>query len=166
LHGVDEYLATLGNESGMSEQTMRGYDSKIDWWLGPILFLVPIIPLVVCFALVASGKLAELPVGVATFLFVVALYVGVVVPVKYGIGDRQLVVRFGLCRVRIPLSEISEIYPTRNPLSSPALSLGRLHVQFGKGKWVMISPADRDGFLDDVAKQTGLSREGDRLFRR
>jgi hypothetical protein len=56
---------------------------------------------------------------------------------------------------------------TRNPPSSPALSLDRLRVQFGRGwgKAVMISPADRNGFLDDLARKAGLNREGDRLFR-
>jgi len=41
-------------------------------------------------------------------------------------------------------------------------------VQFGKGfsKAVMISPADRDQFLDDLALQASLTRDGDRLFRK
>jgi hypothetical protein len=166
LHGVGEYLATIGNEGAMLEETMRWFGSKIDWWLGLILWLPPIVPFVACFALATSGKPAELPIGIAACVFVVALYAGVVFPVTYGVDEGRLIVRFGLCRVRIPLSEISEIYPTRSPLSSPALSIDRLHVQFGKGKWVMISPADRDGFLDHVAKQAGLKRDGDRLVRK
>ena len=152
----------------MADETMRWYASKIDWWLGLILVLVPVVPVVVCIALATSGKASELPIGIAALVFVALLYVGVVVPVKYGIGDGRLVVRFGLCRVQIPLSDISDVHPTRNPLSSPALSLDRLWVQFGKGfsKAVMISPADRDQFLDDLALQASLTRDGDRLFRK
>ena len=152
----------------MSDDAMRWYGSKVDWWLGLVLLLAPIAPLVVCFALATSGKMAELPIGIAAFLFVVALYVGVVFPVKYGVGNGDLIVRFGLFRVRIPLNDVSEVYPTRNPLSSPALSLDRLYVKFGEGfsKAVMISPADRDRFLDELATQGGLAREGNRLFRK
>ena len=32
-------------------------------------------------------------------------------------------------------------------------------------KSVMISPADRDSFLDDLAGKTGLTRQGERLVR-
>jgi hypothetical protein len=86
---------------------------------------------------------------------------------QYGMDETDLVIRVGLCRRRIPLAEILEVHPTRNPMSSPALSLDRLHVQFGPGffKAVMISPMDRDRFLDDLAKKAQLKREGDRLVR-
>jgi len=155
-------------EATMVDDSMRWYGSKVDWWIGLALTAAPVVPLVACIALATSGKTSELPIGIAVFAFVALLYVGVVIPVQYGIGDGRLVVRFGLCRVQIPLSDISEVYPTRNPLSSPALSLDRLWVQFGKGfkKAVMVSPADRDQFLDDLAQQASLVREGDRLSRK
>ncbi len=68
----------------------------------------------------------------------------------------------------IPLAEISEVRPTSNPLSAPALSLDRLRVQFGRGLVgaVFISPVDRDHFLDELAQKAGLKREGARLVRR
>ena len=60
-----------------------------------------------------------------------------------------------------------EVRPTRNPLSSPVLSLDRLHVQFGKGffKAVTISLVDREQFLADLEKNSGLHRAGQRLVR-
>ena len=59
------------------------------------------------------------------------------------------------------------VHPTRNPAGSPALSLDRLRVQYGQGffKGVMISPVDRNRFLDELAQKAGLKREGDRLVR-
>ena len=114
-----------------------------------------------------AGSTADLLVGVAVDVFVAGIYLGLIFPLRYGLDDTHLIVRHGVCRQRIPLVEISTVYPTRNPLSSPALSLDRLHVQFGRGffKSVMISPADRDRFLDDLAHLAGLRREGDRLYR-
>lgn len=105
--------------------------------------------------------------GLPGVLLVLGIYFGLVFPMRYGLDDTHLYVRFGLCRPRIPLADISEVYPTRNPLSSPALSLDRLPVQYGQGffKAVMISPANRNGFLDDLAQKAGLKREGDRLVR-
>ena len=151
----------------MPDETIEWYPSKVDWWLGLILCIPPLSSIVVCIALVLGGKIGELPIGIGAALFVLALYVGLVFPMQYGLDDEHLHVRFGRCRQRIPLADIAEVRPTRNPLSSPALSLDRLHVQFGQGvfKAVMISPADRDRFLDDLAQRAGLKRGGDRLIR-
>lgn len=151
----------------MPPDATRWYPTKVDWWLIPILCLPPIASVVVCIALAASGKWSELPIGLASVVFVVALYCGVVFPMRYGVDDTHLHVRSGLIHSRVPLADITEVYPTHNPLSSPALSLDRLWVQYGQGlfKAVMISPADRDGFLNDLARSAGLKREGDRLMR-
>ncbi|MFQ5610075.1 MAG: PH domain-containing protein [Woeseiaceae bacterium] len=38
--------------------------------------------------------------------------------------------------------------PTRNPLSSPALSLDRLKITYGpKNRKVLVSPADKESFV-------------------
>ena len=151
----------------MLAEPMRWYRSKVDWWLAAILCVPPVTSITVCVALALSGKMSELPVGIGSVLLVFGIYFGLVFPMRDGLDDTHLLVRVGLCRQRIPLVDISEVHPTRNPLSSPALSLDRLHVQFGQGVFeaVMISPADRNGFLDDLAEKAGLKREGDRLVR-
>ncbi len=151
----------------MPANTMEWYRSKIDWWIALLLCLPPVVSSAVCADMVLNGKISELPWALGSMLLVAAIYLGLVFPMKYGVDDTHLLVRFGICRQRIPLADVLEVRPTHNPLSSPALSLDRLHVQFGPGsfKAVMISPADRDGFLDDLAQKTGLKRQADRLVR-
>src|SRR5262249_35749849 len=151
----------------MFPNSTRWYRTKIDWWLAVLLCLAPVASVAACIALALGGKTSELPWGIAAVAVVAAVYLGLVFPMRYGVDDNQLIVRFGLCRQRIPLADISEVHPTHNPLSSPALSLDRLRVRFGQGffKAVMISPADRSSFLDDLAQKAGLKREGDRLVR-
>jgi hypothetical protein len=110
-------------------------------------------------------------VWTATFgslLLVAGVYFGLVFPMRYGIGGDRLTIRFGICRQNVVLADILEVRPTRNPLSSPALSLDRLHIQFGSGffKAIMISPAQRESFLMDLAKSAGLHKEGERLVRK
>ncbi len=146
---------------------MQWFRSKVDWWLIPLLILPPVASVVVSVAFFLQGKMSELPWGIASLLFVACLYIGLVFPIRYGLDETQLIVRFGLCRQRIPLSRVVAVEPTRNPLSSPALSLDRLHIQYGQGifKAVMISPKNRDQFLDELAQKTGLKRTGDRLVR-
>jgi len=154
-------------KTSMLAGTMRWYRSKVDGWLALVLCIPPVASIAVCVALVLDGKTSELPWGIGIVLFVFGIYFGLIFPMRYGLDDTHLLVRFGLCRQRIPLVDISEVHPTHNPLSSPALSLDRLRLQFGQGcfKTVMISPADRNGFLDDLANKAGLNREGDRLVR-
>jgi membrane protein YdbS with pleckstrin-like domain len=115
-------------------------------------------------ALVAGAGVVAALAGVVVLTVV---YGGLVFPMRYGITDEEIVVRHGVVRQRIPLAKIREVYPTRSPVSSPALSLDRLHIQFGDGffKAAMISPADKDGFLQELARKAGLARDGDRLVR-
>ena len=146
---------------------MHWYRSKVDWWLVPLLCIPPVASVAVTVMVLRVGTPAEAFVGFGMILLVVAIYVGLVFPMKYGMDDEHLHVRFGLCHRRIPLARITNVWPTNNPLSSPALSLDRLHVQFGSGLWgaLMISPADREQFLDELARRAGLRREGGRLHR-
>src|SRR5262249_10366807 len=136
-------------------------------WMAPVLCLPPLASVAVGVALVLGGKSSEWPWALAGVLLILSIYFGLVFPMRYGLDDTHLRVRFGLCRQRIPLVDISEVYATHNPLSSRALSRDRLHVQYGRGpfKAVMISPADRDRFLDELARRAGLRREGDHLIR-
>jgi hypothetical protein len=151
----------------MPAATMQWYRSKIDWWVAVLLCVPPVASIAVCVALVFGLGASGLAWGLPSVLLVLGIYFGLVFPMRYGLDDTHLLVRFGLCRQRIGLVNISEVHPTHNPLGSPALSLDRLHVQYGQGffKAVMISPADRNRFLEDLAQKAGLKREGDRLVR-
>jgi hypothetical protein len=157
----------MTTEASMPGEAMRWYRSKVDWWMVPLLVAPPAASIALCIALAFAGTRSGLPWGIASVVLVCGLYFGLVFPMRYGLDDTHLLVRFGVCRQRIPLVAIAEVRPTRNLLGAPALSLDRLHVQYGQGsfKAVMISPAARHRFLDDLAKKAGLKREGDRLVR-
>jgi hypothetical protein len=151
----------------MATDTMHWYPSKVDWWLALLLCVPPVASVAACVALAVGGRTAEWPVGLLAVLLVFGIYAGLVFPMRYGMDETHLIVRFGVCRQRIPLANITEVRPTHNPLSSPALSLDRLWVQYGPSlfKAVMISPADRERFLDELAQKAGLHRDGERLVR-
>ena len=89
---------------------------------------------------------------------------------SYTLTATDLLVRAAFFRWRVPLDQIIEVFPTHNPLSSPALSLDRLRVNYqrpsGRTWWVMISPKEKKQFLDDLAQSAGLEWEENRLVRR
>lgn len=85
----------------------------------------------------------------------------------YELDGRELVVRSGPFRWRIDLATIESVTPSRNPLSSPALSLDRLQIRYGKRRSLLVSPAERDRFLAALARaEPALERRGAELRRR
>lgn len=144
----------------------RWYPTRIDGWIAALLVVGPVICIAATIATLISGG-GGVFVAIGGTLLLLALYLGLVFPMRYGIDEQSVVVRHGLVRQRIPLTDIVEVHPTRSPLSSPALSLDRLQIRFGQGffRSAMISPADKDGFLAELAAKAGLERRGERLVR-
>ncbi len=146
---------------------MERYPSKRDTWLAVVLLAaLGLSCLSLAAAVLAPGPAPGLGwvVGIliAPALFVVWTWMAT----DYTLTSSELLVRSGPFRWRVPLGEIQEIQPTRNPLSSPALSLDRLEVRHGHGV-LLISPADKDGFLRSlIARTPHLELRGDRAVRR
>lgn len=142
------------------------FPSRVDWWLAALLMALPVIGLASAIALQISGDGGAI-VGWLSLLGIGLLYVGVVWPVTYELGGEELVIRFGLVRSRVPYRDMLGVAPTRSPLAAPALSMDRLAIDTGGRMEAIISPDDRDGFLDALeARAPHLVRKGDRLLAR
>jgi hypothetical protein len=73
----------------------------------------------------------------------------------YVVENSTLVIKSLVFRWKINIDDIIQIEPTYNPLSSPALSLDRLKISYmknGRIAKVMISPKDKEGFLNTLRK--------------
>ena len=151
----------------MNDMATVWFRSKVDWWLGVVLVLLPVVTVASGIAAIGSGEREGIVAMTVSTALVAAIYGLLVIPVRYGVGREHLIVRFGVVRQRIPLAAITEVYPTHSPLSSPALSLDRLMVRTGRGPlgMTLISPDDRETFLATLAFNAGLERDGDRLVR-
>ncbi|GAB4277589.1 MAG: hypothetical protein Kow0056_09190 [Coriobacteriia bacterium] len=149
------------------DEGITWFPSKVDWWLGVLLAVAPGICVYILLASLVTSDQEGITAGLTSCAFIGAIYLLLVIPVRYGIGPDTLIIRFGVVRQQVRLGDIVEVKPTNNPLSSPALSLDRLAVRTGKGPFrtTMISPDERDTFLAMLATAAGLEREGDRLVR-
>ena len=125
--------------------------SKIDGWLAAVLLLS--IALLVAGLWTAHAQDGPLPVALALpiLLLGAGLPLWILAGTHYTFVGDALVVRCGPFRWRIPLREIRSVTPTRDMLASPALSLDRLRIDYGVGRTVMVSPADKDAFLRALA---------------
>lgn len=132
------------------------FHSKVDRWL-----LVAV--LASAAGCLAAGVTAMLtaPPGtaslIALFLLLVwAFPVWILGATYYVLTGDALHVRSGPFRWRIPIREIRAVTPTRNPLSSPALSLDRLRIDYGPSNWIMISPRDHEDFLRELERRRAV----------
>ena len=127
------------------------FSSKIDGWLIPVLVL-SVGGLVAALVAVLIQE-TPWPIRVlvaAVTAAVTLLLLAVFKSTYYLVRSDDIRIVSGPFRWTIPLADVRDISPTRNPLSSPALSLDRLKIAYGKRKFVLISPDDKDGFLRAV----------------
>lgn len=128
------------------------YRSRIDIWLLLLLALVIGVSLYTCVELLAAGMSGF------WWILVITVGAGIVLPLwlllgtRYTLQSGQLRIRSGPLKWNISVADISAITATRNTMSSPALSLDRVRIDYGPGKWVMISPRDKERFINDIER--------------
>lgn len=86
-------------------------------------------------------------------LLTAILIVSILVGTHYTVDQTTLKIVSGPIRFHVSLDDINSVKATRNPLSSPALSLDRLMINYGKNRKVMVSPADKRGFLKAIGQE-------------
>lgn len=127
------------------------FRSKVDVWLAVVI--VGIFP--------AIGTIFMRSGSSAAFWSQLAMWAvpGVILlgwlywSTTYALDGSELVVRSSGLTWRVPLRDIRTIAPTHNPLSSPALSLHRLRIEYGPLRSIMVSPADRERFLEELERR-------------
>ena len=87
------------------------------------------------------GVVALLMLGAATFV------IWVTFATYYELEHDALVAHSGPFSWRIPLAEISAIRPSNSLLTGPAMSMDRLEITYGEGRSLLVSPADKAGFM-------------------
>jgi hypothetical protein len=120
--------------------------SAISWWLfGPILLL-----------LIGSGffQFRDDPQSVWITIGVLLFVGSFLLNTKYTIfSDGTLKVVSGFMPFpEVNLREVTSVVYTRNPISSPALSLNRLAIYKGNSLLIIISPENREAFIDEMKK--------------
>ena len=129
----------------------RQFRSKVDAWI-VILFVAALIMQLVAIVMVMQEDNEPLALAVLVLTtLIVFLFVGSMFRYTYyAVEGNLLRIVCGPFRWRVPIDEIHSVERTRNPLSSPALSLDRLRISYGNDKKIMISPADQTGFLEAI----------------
>lgn len=127
--------------------TLLYFPSKKDLWLGIVVWGAALLPL----AIYIFEPTTSMPLflGVLLMIFIGWIWF----KTGYTFNDKELVAREGPFRWKINLENINRVRRTRNPLSSPALSLDRLEIEYSNGKFILISPADKETFLNTLKER-------------
>jgi hypothetical protein len=129
------------------EQRFR---SKVDLWL-----VVPGATGAAIPGILAVGRMAEGdPYWVMNLaLIAVSFALASVFLVSYTITDDAMIVRQGPLRYRMPLTRLRELRGTREASAAPALAIDRIEVRTEKGRWLLVSPSDRLGFIQAIQRR-------------
>ncbi|MBJ8082355.1 PH domain-containing protein [Bacillus cereus group sp. N14] len=122
------------------------FPSKKDIWLYPIFFVV----IGACVAPLFAGKeyfllFFTLPLAI---LFMWSWF-----STKYIVGEETITIRSGLVKKRIFIRDIKQILNTKNPIAAHALSFDRLEIIYGAHQTEIISPKEKEQFIDLVTSK-------------
>lgn len=120
---------------------MKIYKSKIDWWL------IIIISIVFCYPMI-EGILSKDYIMFSVSFGILSLVFLMFYSIRYKIDGENLQIWWA----KIDIKSIKKIYATTNPLSSPALSLDRIAVVYNTFDEVLISPKEREAFIQELLK--------------
>jgi hypothetical protein len=148
------------------------FPSKRDAWIVVVIWVAIAAMLAGASVMLGSPGPFVARVALAGFMLLSAGFsLWVTYGTRYRVTPLDIAVRSGPLRWRIPLEGIASIEPSNIPLSSPAVSLDRLRVVYrvadGRERAMLLSPADKGGFLAAVAaRRPSLVLSGDRLVPR
>ena len=124
------------------------FRSKIDWWIHLVLALLPAATVCLCavFALEGGGMI------VIVILYFLLINLILIVPVwagtYYVLDEHELRVKCGVGKpLKILYRSIGGIRETKSALASPALSLDRVEIVYGRYGRVLVSPRDKQEFM-------------------
>lgn len=132
----------------MSIETV--YKSRIDTWLLVIVISAMAMSTIGCVVAVSVSPAAGWWIAAVTLPIGIGLPLWMFLGTSYTVTADNLLIRGGPLKWRVPIADITGITATSNQLSSPALSMDRLRIDYARGKSVMISPRDKPAFIEQV----------------
>ncbi|PEC86412.1 hypothetical protein COK00_24210 [Bacillus cereus] len=119
---------------------------KKDAWLYPIFFIV----VGACFAPIFAGRehfllFFTIPLAI---LFIWSWF-----STKYIVGEETITIRSGFVKKRIFIRDIKRISSTKNPIAAHALSFDRLEMVYCTHQTEIISPKDKEQFINLVKRK-------------
>jgi hypothetical protein len=135
------------------------FPSKIDATSVAPLIVAGLGALVACIVIGGSELPESWPIIALILLLLVGFQVWVLTSTDYTITTNELKIRSGPFFWKIPFRDITAVAQTNSRRSGPALSMDRLRIDYRKDKSILISPDNKEAFLQELdARRHELSR--------
>lgn len=135
------------------------YRTAIDWWLGLLLVACEVLFLyLVIEPIIKTGAVEWSMVLLATGMSIMILPL---FGIKYVLYSEHLLISMSLYgKLRVRYTDIVEVKKTNNPLSSAAMSLRRIQIDYVENdvhRMVLISPVKRKTFIEEIEQKRSKS---------
>ena len=165
IYGYQNGKKNVSDESLLIQAENREegitYRTKIDWWLGILLGGTMVLMLYIVIEPLIHGEGIQLGmtiVSVITLLIVLPLFF-----IKYTFYSTHLLISCGIYgKERVEYHLIRQMKETKNPISSAAMSLDRLQIDYmekGYHQTVLISPVRKKEFIERLEQYRKKEKE-------
>jgi hypothetical protein len=135
------------------------FPSKIDATSAASLIVAGLGALTGGLVIAGSSMPAKWLIVALVLLLLIGFPVWVLTSTNYTITTNELTIRSGPFSWKIPFRDITAVERSASRRSGPALSMDRLRIDYGQGKSILISPDNKEAFLQELdARRHELSR--------
>lgn len=140
----------------IEQNNMQTFRSKIDWWVLGFIIAMTGLLLQLLVTMYAKGTMQEYTEHTAVYILTIAVLWWPILNTRYVVREDTLTVHCLLFKWMIPIANIEKITKTNHSISSPALSLNRLKIEYlkeGKSKYILVSPRNQQGFCQALQQK-------------
>lgn len=134
---------------------MQVFYSKKDWWVLAFLVCMTGLLLQLLITMFTKGTAFQFPVHTTVYILTILILWWPVWSTKYKVQDNVLVIRSLFFKWQIQLEDIVKISLTNNSVTSPALSLDRIRIDYikdGKVRFILVAPRNKQAFSQAVGQ--------------
>lgn len=137
------------------------YHSRIDAWLLLLYGAIVALPLLLDL-LITPGSVPLRPSSVLVSGLTLGLACYFCFPCYYELEPEGLLIRCGRREQRIAYRDIVALAYSRNLAAAPALSLRRVLIRHGRWSGQLVSPRDREGFMQALQARVTQAQQAQR----
>ncbi|MCH7314933.1 PH domain-containing protein [Acinetobacter sp. ANC 3882] len=128
---------------------MQTFRSKIDWWFWGAVIATTGLLLKFLWTMYVKGTMQEYPEHAVLYFLTIAILWWPIFNTRYIVTEQHLIIRSLWFKWQINKSDVKRISSTHYFISSPALSLDRLRIDYlknGETTHILVSPKDKQAF--------------------
>jgi hypothetical protein len=129
------------------------FRSAVDPWFYGLAFGLPVILLKILRSVVLDASSTGIIVSTVGLAIASLAPLWLLISTHYQVDSTFLQIQAGPFYWRVPLEQIRAITASRALVSSPALSVNRLKIDYGQKRSILVSPKNKVAFIEALGHQ-------------